>query len=55
VQHVDGKIHEEVVVLTEAVTEARIRTKGPVRSVELNQDHGALGHFARARSGAGAY
>jgi aminopeptidase N len=47
----DGKVHEEVVVLGESVTEARIRTRGPVRAVELNQDHAALAQFERSRSG----
>ena len=46
----DGKVHEEVVVLGDVVTEARIRTKGPVRAVELNQDHAALAQFERLRS-----
>jgi Peptidase family M1 domain len=49
-QHADGKVQEEVVVLTEAVTEARIPVKGgPVRTVDINQDHASLAHFERAR------
>ena len=49
VQYADGRIEEQAVALTEAVTEARIAAKGSIRSVELNQDHGALGIFERAR------
>ena len=49
-QQADGKVHEEVVVLGEAVTEARIRTRGAVRAVELNQDHAALAQVERSRS-----
>ena len=49
-QHADGKMQEEVVILTEAVTEARIPVKGgPVRTVDINQDHASLAHFERAR------
>jgi Peptidase family M1 domain len=49
-QQADGKVHEEVVVLGEAVTEARIRTSGAVRAVELNQDHAALAQVERSRN-----
>jgi hypothetical protein len=49
-QQTDGKIREEVVLLTEASTEARFPVKGAVRSVEVNPDHGALAHFERMRS-----
>jgi aminopeptidase N len=49
-QYADGKVQDEVVVVTEAVTEARFPLKGgSVRGVEVNQDHGALAHFERAR------
>ena len=48
----DGKVREEVVLLTEAATEARLPIKGAIRSVEVNADHGALAHFERVRGGA---
>ena len=49
-QYADGKVQEEVVVVTEAVTQARFPLKaGTVRGVELNQDHAALAHFERIR------
>jgi hypothetical protein len=47
----DGKVREEVVLLTEAATEARLPIKGAIRSVEVNADHGALAHFERVRGG----
>ena len=47
VVYADGKIADEVVRVTEAVTDARIRLTGAVRSVELNQDGAALAHFDR--------
>jgi hypothetical protein len=41
------KTQEEVVVLTEAVVEKRFPITGSLRSVEINADNGALGHFER--------
>jgi hypothetical protein len=49
VQYGDGRSYEEVLRLTEAVTEARIPVKGPVRSIELNQDNATLAQIERAR------
>jgi hypothetical protein len=40
-------IHEEVIAITEAVVERRIPLHGALRSVEINGDNGALGHFER--------
>jgi aminopeptidase N len=48
--YADGKVTEEVVRVTEAVTDARIRLTGAVRSVELNQDSAALAQFERMKS-----
>ena len=49
IQHTDGRVTEEVVLASEAVTEARIPVKGSVRTVELNQDDAALAYFERLR------
>ncbi len=49
VQYADGRTQESLVLLTEALAETRIPLSGPVRSVEVNQDHGALAHFERSR------
>jgi hypothetical protein len=49
VQLADGTVQEEVVVLSQAVTDARMPVKGPVRSVEVNEDHAALAVFERSR------
>jgi aminopeptidase N len=49
VQLADGSVQEEVVVLSQAVTDARIPVKGPVRSVEVNEDNAALAVFERSR------
>jgi hypothetical protein len=48
--YADGKTAEEVVRVTDAVTDTRIKLAGAVRSVELNQDHAALAHFERQRN-----
>jgi hypothetical protein len=50
VLYADGKVMEEVVRVSEAVTDAKIRLTGAVRSVELNQDGAALAHFDRQRN-----
>jgi len=50
VLYADGKVMEEVVRVSEAVTDARIRLTGAVRSIELNQDSAALAHFERQRN-----
>jgi hypothetical protein len=47
--YADGKTAEEVVRVSEAVTDARIPLTGAVRSVELNADGAALAHFDRVR------
>jgi hypothetical protein len=49
IQYVDGRVHEEVVVLTDTTLDAHIAVNGPVRSVEVNQDHAALALFERAK------
>ncbi|MCC7035465.1 MAG: hypothetical protein IT179_21810 [Acidobacteria bacterium] len=49
IQHADGRVTEEVVLATDAVTEARIPVSGSVRTVELNQDDAALAYFEQAR------
>jgi aminopeptidase N len=49
VQYADGRTQESTVLLTEALAETRIPVSGPVRSVEVNQDFGALAHFERSR------
>lgn len=49
IQHADGRVSEEIVLATEAVTEARFPVSGGVRAVELNQDEAALAYFERAR------
>jgi hypothetical protein len=49
VQYADGRVQEEVVVLSDASIDAHIAVSGPVRSVEVNQDHAALAIFERAR------
>ena len=49
IQLADGSVQEEVVRVTEAVTEARIAVRGAVRSVSVNDDQAALAHFDRAR------
>ena len=43
----NDKSYDEVVTITEAVVEKRIPLSGPLRSVLINDDHGALGHFER--------
>ncbi len=50
VLYADGKVSEEVVRVSEAVTDAKIRLTGAVRSVELNQDGAALAHFEKQRN-----
>jgi hypothetical protein len=45
--HTSEKSHEEVVAITEAIVEKRIPLTGSLRSVEINDDSGALGHFDR--------
>jgi hypothetical protein len=42
VTYTDGKTVEFVVPVTEAVVEQRFPVSGPVRSVDVNQDHAAL-------------
>ena len=49
VQYADGRVHEEVFVLREATAEFRIPVRGPVRSVDINQDHATLALFERGR------
>jgi hypothetical protein len=49
VQFSDGRIHEQVIRLTDASAEARIPVQGGVRSVDINQDGAALAHFERMR------
>jgi hypothetical protein len=39
--------HDELVTLTEGAAEARFPLSGTLRSVLINEDHGALGHFER--------
>jgi aminopeptidase N len=49
-QYSDGRVQDEVVVLADAVTEARFPLKGgTLRGVDVNQDHAALAHFERSR------
>jgi hypothetical protein len=38
---------DEVVAITEAVVERRFPLTGSLRSVNINDDHAALGHFDR--------
>jgi hypothetical protein len=45
----DGKSAEEVVRVSDATTEVKIKLSGAVRSVELNQDGATLAHFERMR------
>jgi hypothetical protein len=45
----DGRVHEEVIRLTDATAEAHIPVQGGVRTVEINQDGAALAHFERMR------
>ena len=45
--HTTDKSTEEVVTLTQAVEEKRFPITGTLRSVGINDDHGALGHFDR--------
>jgi hypothetical protein len=49
VQYADGRVQEEVVLLSEPSLDAHIQVNGPVKSVELNQDHAALATFERAK------
>jgi aminopeptidase N len=49
VHYGDGRVQDEVVVLRDAATDVRIPVRGPVRSVEINQDHAALALFERGR------
>ncbi|MEW6320124.1 MAG: M1 family aminopeptidase [Acidobacteriota bacterium] len=41
------RVAEEVVVLSDAVVESRLPLAGPLRGIEINADHGALGAFDR--------
>jgi hypothetical protein len=45
--HSGDRTYEEVVVLTDAVVDKRIPLSGTFRSVEVNGDNAALGHFER--------
>jgi hypothetical protein len=45
--HASDGTHEEVVAVTTAVTEKRWPLSGTLRSVDVNADNGALGHFER--------
>jgi aminopeptidase N len=49
IQYADGRVQDEVIALTDATLDAHIAVTGPVRSVEINQDHGALALFERAK------
>ena len=49
VLYADGKVADEVVRVSEAVTDTRIKLTGAVRSIELNQDGAALAHFDRQK------
>ena len=49
IQYADGRVQEEVVVLSDATLDAHLAVSGPVRSVELNQDNAALAVFDRVR------
>ncbi len=48
-QYGDGRVVEHVVPVTEPVVETRFPLTGSLRSVDLNQDGGALAHIERAR------
>ena len=47
VTYMDGKTSEHLVALSEAVTEQRLPLTGTVRSVEVNQDGGAVAVIER--------
>ncbi len=47
VTYTDGKIAEHLIAVTEAVTEQRLPLAGAVRSVEVNQDGGAVAVIER--------
>lgn len=49
VQYADGRSEDTVLLFTEATSDSRIPVTGPVRSVEVNGDNGALAHFERLR------
>jgi hypothetical protein len=49
VQYADGRVQEEVVILSDPSLDAHIPLSGPVRSVEVNQDHAALAIFERVK------
>jgi len=49
VQYADGRVQEEVVLLSEPSLDAHIQVNGPVKSVELNQDHATLATFEKAK------
>jgi hypothetical protein len=49
IQQTDGRVIEDVVLVTEDTVEARVPITGAVRSIELNQDNAALALFDRSR------
>jgi hypothetical protein len=48
-QYSDGRVVDQIVAVTDAVVEAKFPLAGSLRSVELNQDGGALAHIERMR------
>lgn len=49
IQYADGSVDEQVVRVTELVTDARLPVQKPVRNVDLNQDNAALAQIDKAR------
>ena len=47
ISYTDGTSDDVVVVLSEASGTVALKGKSAVRTVELNRDDGALGHFER--------
>jgi hypothetical protein len=47
IQYTDGRVAEEVVVVTEAQVQRRIGINGTVRTVEVNQDNATLGSIEK--------
>jgi hypothetical protein len=47
VAYADGSSEEIVVAVTRQVVEQRVPLKGPVRSIDVNRDHGAVAEFTR--------
>ena len=45
--HAGDRIQEQVVAITDAVVEKRLQVSGTVRSIDVNADHAALGHFEK--------